>query len=103
MRNPLNINITSAVHNISENVLQKYSSLRNGIATALPSRKHKKSENEILIDNIIEARSELERAEHAFNEFTDHAAIDYASYSIMAAKARYVYLLGIAKKNNIKF
>lgn len=76
---------------------------REDIRNTFSKRKHQKSEREMLIDNIIEARSEMERAEHAFNELTDNAAIDYASYSIMAARARYVYLLSIAKKSNIKF
>ena len=38
-----------------------------------------------------------------FNELTDEAAIDYAAYSILAARSKYVYLLGLAKKYNIKF
>lgn len=81
----------------------RFSNVYENISSILPKNKNKKSEAELLIDNIKEARSELERAMDAFNELTDKAAVDYASYSIMAARARYAYLLTIAKKNNIKF
>lgn len=73
------------------------------IATYIQNRKKEKSESDKLIENIIEARSELERAEHAFNEMTEQAAIDYAAYSIMAARAKYVHLLNIAKEENVRF
>lgn len=65
--------------------------------------KKPESESDILIENIKQARYDLERAEALFNELTDEAAIDYAAYSILAARSKYVYLLGLAKKYNIKF
>jgi len=55
-----------------------------------------------LLSEIKAARSELERAEAYFNELTEAEAIDYAAYSILAARAKYSYLISLAKKQNIK-
>ena len=37
----------------------------------------------------------------AFNELTDDKAIDYASYNLLAAKAKYSYLIKLAKEKNL--
>lgn len=59
------------------------------------------SEKEILISSIRDVRSELERAQNLCDELTDEGAIDYASYNLLAQKAKYSYLLQIAKKMNL--
>ena len=66
-------------------------------------QKKPKTDAEILIENIKEAHSAIERAELVFNELTDKSAVDYAVYNILAARARYVHLLNIAKENNVRF
>lgn len=59
------------------------------------------SEEEILFNSINSARSELDRAVSVFNELTDDIAVDYASYNILAARAKYSYLLKLAKEKNL--
>ena len=59
------------------------------------------TENALLYDSISNARNELERAVSAFNELTDDKAIDYASYNLLAARAKYSYLLKLAKEKNL--
>ena len=84
--------VASVISNVHENVQR----LVGGV--------HKqKSEDEILVDSINQARYELARAESLFNELTDEAAIDYAAYNILATRAKYVYLLDLAKKLHVKF
>lgn len=56
-----------------------------------------------LLANIQTARSDLERAEMQFNEVTEQNAVEYAVYSILAAKARYSYLMSLAKQEGVKF
>ena len=51
------------------------------------------SESDFLYNCITSAHSELEQAVSTFNELTDDKAIDYASYNLLAAKAKYSYLL----------
>ena len=46
------------------------------------------SEDEMLYQSIKNARSELDWAVSVFNELTDHAAIDYASYYVLAARTK---------------
>ncbi len=65
----------------------------------LSERPH--SEDEMLYLSIKSARSELDRAVGMFNELTDNTAVDYASYNILAARARYSYLLQLAKSKNL--
>ena len=69
----------------------------------ISKRKKKPGASEILLQNIEEARSELERAESIFNELTSETAIDYASYNILAARAKYSYLINLAKEQGLKF
>ena len=65
----------------------------------LSERPH--SEDEMLYLSIKSARSELDRAVGMFNELTDNTAVVYASYNILAARARYSYLLQLAKSKNL--
>ena len=65
--------------------------------------KKAESDGDFLLRSIDQARNELARAEALFNGVTEQSAIDYASYSILAARAKYVYLLEQAKKLHIHF
>ena len=65
--------------------------------------KKAESDDDFLLRSIDQARNELARAEALFNELTDQSAVDYASYSILAARAKYAYLLDQAKKLHIHF
>lgn len=81
------------------------SMFRNKLAginkSILNSRFHPADEKAMLFDSIEKAYSELEQAQYTFNQLSDSAAVDYASYSILAAEARYTYLLNIAKQKEI--
>lgn len=55
-----------------------------------------------MLTYIKNARSELEQATNRFNELTDSAAIDYASYHLLAAKTKYAYLLQVAKEEGLR-
>lgn len=61
------------------------------------------SENEILISSLRQVNDKIARSESMFNELTDKDLIDYASYNILAEKARYAYLIKQAKKRNLHF
>ena len=63
----------------------------------LPSR----TEDTLLYDSIQTAHSELEQAVSIFNELTDDTAVDYASYNLLAARAKYSYLLKLAKDKKL--
>ena len=54
-----------------------------------------------LYDFLDDARCELEKAVLTFNELTDEKAIDYASYNLLAARAKYSYLLKRAKEKKL--
>lgn len=58
-------------------------------------------EKEMLISSLRDAHSELARANDLWNELTDKGAVDYASYNLLALKAKYSYLLKIAKEMNL--
>lgn len=58
------------------------------------------SEQQIL-SFIKNARSELEQADNLFNELTDSADVDYASYNLLAAKAKYESLMKLAKEQGL--
>lgn len=60
-----------------------------------------KQEKDKLVASIKNARSELEQANSLFNELTDFTAVDYASYNLLAAKAKYSYLIQIAKEQGL--
>ena len=59
------------------------------------------SQDEILLNSLQSARLDLEKATDLFNELTDDTAVDYASYNLLAARARYSYLLKMAKENKL--
>ena len=59
------------------------------------------SQDEILFNSLQSARMDLEKATDLFNELTDDTAVDYASYNLLAARARYSYLLKLAKENKL--
>ncbi len=66
------------------------------------SRFGSSDEKMLLFDSIEKAYSDLEQAQCNFNQLSDSAAVDYASYSILAAEAKYTYLLNIAKKKGMR-
>ena len=59
------------------------------------------SDDELLYNCIKMAHSELVEAVSVFNELTDDIAIDYASYNLLAARAKYSYLLKLAKEKEL--
>ena len=59
------------------------------------------SQDEILLNSLQSARLDLEKATDLFNELTDDTAVDYASYNLLAARAKYSYLLKLAKENKL--
>ena len=59
------------------------------------------SQDEILFNSLQSARMDLEKATVLFNELTDDTAVDYASYDLLAARARYSYLLKLAKESKL--
>ena len=63
--------------------------------------KQNTSENDPLYNSINSARFELEQAVSTFNELTDDKAIDYASYNLLAARAKYSYLIKLAIEKNL--
>ncbi|MHC1722621.1 MAG: DUF2508 family protein [Aminipila sp.] len=60
-------------------------------------------ESQMLISNLKEVHNKIARSESIFNELTDSDLIDYATYDILAEKARYAYLIKQAKKRNLHF
>ncbi|MFV0515888.1 MAG: DUF2508 family protein [Aminipila sp.] len=61
------------------------------------------TENDAIILSLHEVKNKLARSERNFNEITDNDLIDYATYDILAEKARYAHLLKQAKKRNLHF
>ena len=59
------------------------------------------SQDEILFNSLQSARMDLEKATVLFNELTDDTAVDYASYNLLAARAKYSYLLKLAKQSKL--
>ena len=59
------------------------------------------TQDKILLNSLQSARLDLEKATDLFNELTDDTAVDYASYNLLAARAKYSYLLKLAKKSNL--
>lgn len=60
-----------------------------------------KTEEEQILAFIRNAHSEVEQATVLFNELTDSAAIDYASYNLLAAKTKYANLIRLAKEKGM--
>lgn len=59
------------------------------------------SQDEILLNSLQSARTDLKKAVDLFNELTDDTAVDYASYNLLAARAKYSYLLKLAKEKKL--
>ena len=59
------------------------------------------SQDEILLNSLQSARIDLEKATDLFTELTDDTAVDYASYNLLAARAKYSYLLKLAKEKKL--
>lgn len=87
-------------NSIREKFFRGYSTASEKVRGA-NALKSSASENELLYNCITSAHSELEQAVSAFNELTDDKAIDYASYALLAAKAKYSYLIKLAKEKNL--
>ena len=65
-------------------------------------RKRKwRSEEEQILAFLKNAHTEVEDATVLFNELTDAAAIDYASYNLLAAKTKYSNLIRLAKEKGM--
>ena len=58
-------------------------------------------QDEILLNSLQSARMDLKKATDLFNELTDDTAVDYASYNLLAARAKYSYLLKLAKEKKL--
>ena len=59
-------------------------------------------EEKQLIDSLHSAKMEWKLAERRFNEATSAEMVDCASYSLLAAKARYMYLLKEARERGLQ-
>lgn len=59
------------------------------------------NENKDVLEAIYRAKEEWQRANEYFNMVHDPELIDYAIYTLDAARARYEYLLSQAKKRHI--
>ena len=64
-------------------------------------KRKRKTEEEQILAFIKNAHSEVEQATVLFNELTDAAAIDYASYNLLAAKTKYANLIRLAKEKGM--
>ena len=60
-----------------------------------------KTEEEQILAFLKNAHTEVEEATVLFNELTDAAAIDYASYNLLAAKTKYANLIRLAKEKGM--
>ncbi|KAJ50804.1 putative outer membrane protein [Clostridium tetanomorphum] len=68
----------------------------------LKKDKNYTKEEKKIIESIIEAMQEIERARTYFQMVKDPRLVDYAIYMEEAAKAKYMYLLSEAKNKKIK-
>lgn len=59
------------------------------------------SKDDKLYEYINTAKHELDLATKQFDEISDDRAIDYASYSLLAARAKYSYLIALAKEKKL--
>ena len=60
-----------------------------------------KPDEELIVTSIKMPALSWSRLLIFFNEMTDFTAIDYASYNLLAVKAKYSYLMQIAKEKGL--
>ena len=72
------------------------------IIKILTSKIHTKSREPLLLNDIEQARKDLEYARMYFDLVKEPKLVDYAIYTEEAAKVTDVYLLLKAKEENIK-
>ncbi|HHU63672.1 MAG TPA: YaaL family protein [Clostridiales bacterium] len=56
-----------------------------------------------LLENLSKAKKEWRAAEEYFDNVSDSDLVEYAIYSMEAAKRKYVYLLKQAKLNGVTY
>ena len=57
-----------------------------------------KTDKEMLLEEIVQAKNSWKMAVMQFNELTHPEAIDYMTYQIKAAEKKYIYLLNLYKQ-----
>lgn len=72
------------------------------IASLITKKSRHTAEQKKLLNAIEKAREDLKVAREYFNAVNDPRLVDYAIYREEAAKARYMFLLNEAKKNELK-
>lgn len=72
------------------------------IASLIIKKSKYTAEQKKLLNAIEKAREDLKVAREYFNAVNDPRLVDYAIYREEAAKARYMFLLNEAKKNELK-
>lgn len=72
------------------------------IASLITKKSRHTTEQKKLLNAIEKAREDLKVAREYFNAVNDPRLVDYAIYREEAAKARYMFLLNEAKKNELK-
>lgn len=55
-----------------------------------------------LVDEVREAQRQWQEARDYFNSVSEPELVDHAAYMIEAARVKYMYLLGKAKRNGMK-
>lgn len=74
---------------------------KKSIINSVMSNMNIKNESKEIIDDINKAKKEWQIANEYFNLVHDPDLVDYAIYTLDAAKKKYVYLLSQAKKRGI--
>lgn len=72
------------------------------IAELLSKRKDTPTEDETLLNEIYRLRDALELAYDRFELQKDNDLVEASIFEIEALKARYRYMLGLAKTQNLK-
>lgn len=75
---------------------------KNFIVEYVKSKINSSEENKSLIQQIEDAKIEMECAWEVFNYVSDPKLIEVAIYAEQAARTKYEYLLCEAKKNGVK-
>lgn len=79
------------------NIEKVFDRVKNRFRPYLEEKKIVKEEEPTLSEEIREAHGQWIDAKQYFNNVSDPELIDYATYRIEAAKARYMYLLNQLK------